>query len=129
MLDGCFPSECISLDTKPTTSSAGQRDALALFVPSRIPNGAIPLTISEREVVAALGEAITQRIGEPRYNLWFANKTRFRCEDDRLVIGVANHFYQEWLQKTFADDLRAAAADVLGRPMQVRFVIDPELFQ
>jgi chromosomal replication initiator protein len=89
----------------------------------------MPLTTSEREVVAALGEAITQRIGEPRYNLWFANKTKFSWEDGRLVVGVSNHFYQEWLQKTFADDLRAAAADILGRPMQVRFAIDPELFQ
>jgi chromosomal replication initiator protein len=87
------------------------------------------LTTSEREVVAALGEAITQRIGEPRYNLWFANKTKFTWEDERLVVGVSNHFYQEWLQKTFADEVRAAAADVIGRPMQVRFAIDPELFQ
>ncbi|HYT90754.1 MAG TPA: chromosomal replication initiator protein DnaA [Gemmataceae bacterium] len=85
------------------------------------------MTTSEREVVAVLGEAITQRIGEPRYNLWFANKTRFRCDNDQLVVGVSNHFYQEWLQKTFTDELRAAAADVFGRPMQVRFAIDPEL--
>jgi chromosomal replication initiator protein len=45
------------------------------------------------------------------------------------VVGVPNHFYQEWMQKTFADDVRAAVAEVVGRPLPVRFVIDPELFQ
>jgi chromosomal replication initiator protein len=87
------------------------------------------LTKSEREVVAALGEAIAQRIGEPRYNLWFARNTKFRWDDDQLVVGVPNHFYQEWLQSTFAEAVRAAASTVLARPMQVRFAIDPELFQ
>jgi chromosomal replication initiator protein len=87
------------------------------------------LSVSEREVVASLGQAIAQRIGEPRYNLWFARKTKFTWEDDLLVVGVPNHFYQEWLQNTFIDAVRAAAQLVLGRPMQVRFAIDPELFQ
>jgi chromosomal replication initiator protein len=87
------------------------------------------LTASEREVVASLGQAIAQRIGEPRYNLWFSRSTKFTWADDQLVVGVPNHFYQEWLQNTFADAVRAAAHAVLGRPMQVRFAIDPELFQ
>jgi chromosomal replication initiator protein len=85
------------------------------------------LTTSEREVVAALGEAISARIGEPRYNLWFAGKTKFTWDDERLTVGVPNPFHQEWLHKTFADAVRASAADVFGRPLPVRFAIDPEL--
>jgi chromosomal replication initiator protein len=85
------------------------------------------LTTSEREVVAALGEAIARRIGEPRYNLWFAGKTTFTWDEQRLTVGVPNHFYQEWLHKTFADAVRAAAADVTGRNLQVRFTLDAEL--
>jgi chromosomal replication initiator protein len=87
------------------------------------------LTTSEREVVAALGEAIAQRIGAPRHNLWFQRNTRFTWDYDVLTVGVPNLFFQEWLQKSFAEAVRAAAAAVLGRPMQVRFAIDPELFQ
>jgi chromosomal replication initiator protein len=79
--------------------------------------------------VAALGEAIARRIGEPRYNLWFAGKTKFTWDDQCLAVGVPNHFYREWLHKTFAADVRAAVADVLGRPLQVRFALDPELSQ
>jgi chromosomal replication initiator protein len=87
------------------------------------------LTTDEREVVAVLGKAIAQRIGEPRYNLWFARNTKFTWNEDHLVVGVPNHLVQEWLQKTFTDDVRAAASTVLARPMQVRFAIDPELFR
>jgi chromosomal replication initiator protein len=79
--------------------------------------------------VAALGQAIAERIGEPRYHFWFAANTKFAWEHERLVVGVPNHFFQEWLEKTFAEPVRAAASEVLGRPMQVQFAIDPELFQ
>src|SRR5262249_24438278 len=88
-----------------------------------------PLTTSAREVAAALGEAIAQRIGEPRYNLWFAKNTKFSWTDDQMVVGVPNLFFQEWLQKSFADAVSAAATGVLGRPMQIRFAIDPDLCQ
>ena len=81
------------------------------------------------DVVAVLAEALCQRIGEPRYNLWFAGKTKFVCENDQLTIGVPNLFLQDWLQKKFADDVRAATTEVLGADAALRFVIDPQLFQ
>lgn len=87
------------------------------------------MTTSDREVVALLEHQIAQRIGEQRYNLWFAGKTKFTWPDQHFVVGVPNHFYQEWLQNTFVDPVRAAAESVLGRSAPVRFVIDPELFQ
>jgi chromosomal replication initiator protein len=87
------------------------------------------LTTSDREVVAALEQAIVRRIGEPRFNLWFARRTRFVWDDGQLTVGVPNLHFQEWLQKTFADAVRAAAAEVFGAGLPVRFVIDPELFQ
>lgn len=87
------------------------------------------MTTSDREVVAALGEAITRRVGEPRYRLWFDGKTKFTWEAEQLVVGVPNCFYQEWLQKKFGEAVQAAASDVLGQRLDVRFVIDPELFQ
>jgi chromosomal replication initiator protein len=79
--------------------------------------------------VAAVAHALSQRIGEARFNLWFNGKTRFVPHDDHLAVGVANLFLQDWLQKTFGSDVSAAAAEVLGRQMPVRFVIDPQLFQ
>lgn len=81
------------------------------------------------ELTAALAEALCRRIGEPRYNLWFAQKTRFTWDDGQLVVGVPNLFLQDWLGKTFGADIRAVVSDLLGHPASVRFVIDPALFQ
>jgi chromosomal replication initiator protein len=83
----------------------------------------------ERDVVAALGPAIARRIGEPRYKLWFERNTRFVRHDDHLSVGVPNRHFQEWLQKTFGTAVAAAAEEVFGCPLEVRFTIDPQLFQ
>jgi chromosomal replication initiator protein len=80
-------------------------------------------------VLTLLEEAISQRITSARYNLWFANRTRLSWEGDQLTVGVPNRFLQEWLQKTYGGAVAEAAAEVLGRPMRVRFVIDGELFR
>jgi chromosomal replication initiator protein len=81
------------------------------------------------DVVDLLAKSLSQRIGEPRYLLWFAGKTKFIRADDHLVVGVPNLFLHDWLQKTFGNDVRDTAAEVLGAAMPVRFVIDPALFQ
>ena len=81
------------------------------------------------DVVALLAQSLSQRIGEPRYLLWFAGKTKFVRKDDHLAVGVPNLFLHDWLQKTFGAEVRAAAAEVLGDGTPVRFVIDPQLFQ
>jgi chromosomal replication initiator protein len=82
-----------------------------------------------RDVAAALAQAIARRIGEPRYRLWFDRNTRFDISDDVVVVGVPNRHFQEWLEKTFGGAVAAAAEEVCARPMEVRFNIDPELFQ
>jgi len=87
------------------------------------------LTVTKRKIAAALGQAIAQRIGEPRYNLWFENHTKFSWVEGVLTVGVPNRHFEEWLQKTFLGAVREAACEVFGEAMQVRFTIDPELFQ
>lgn len=79
--------------------------------------------------VVAVAQALSQRIGEARFHLWFAGKTKFVCADGQLTVGVANLFLQDWLQKTFGADVQSAAAEAIGPSTPVRFVIDPELFQ
>jgi len=44
--------------------------------------------ILERDIETALAQAIAQRIGEPRYKLWFERHTRFRWADDLVTVGV-----------------------------------------
>lgn len=76
-----------------------------------------------------LAAAIIERVSEPRYNLWFRDHTRFVHLGDAVVIGVPNLYFHDWLQKTFGPDVRAAAIEVIGGPVEVRFAIDPDLFQ
>lgn len=87
------------------------------------------MTTSNLEVVAALAQAIRQRIGDKRYDLWFERHANFQWDEGQLTVGVPNLHFQEWLQKTFADSVRAAAFSVFERPMEVHFAIDPALFQ
>ncbi|WP_020468118.1 DnaA ATPase domain-containing protein [Zavarzinella formosa] len=77
----------------------------------------------------ALAEAITRRISQPRYDLWFRGHTKFVFLGDRLVVGVPNLHFHDWLQKTFTDDIRVAASEVFGSPVAVQFAIDPDLFR
>jgi chromosomal replication initiator protein len=87
------------------------------------------LTTSDRDAAAALGRAIAQRIGEPRYLLWFERNTKITWDGGQLTVGVPNLFFQGFLQSKFADEVSAAAREVLARPVQVRFAIDPDLVQ
>jgi chromosomal replication initiator protein len=87
------------------------------------------VTVGERNRIEALEHAIIQRIGEPRYKLWFEGRTRFHWDNDQLTIGVPNRHFGEWVEKNFGAAAAAAAQEVFGQAMQVRFVIDPQLFQ
>lgn len=91
--------------------------------------GTVLLTTYTIDVATTLGQVLRERIGGPRFDLWFRDKAKFDLRSDRLVVGVPNCFYQDWLQKKFADDVQQAAAALVGETLPVSFVIDPELFR
>ncbi len=72
--------------------------------------------------------ALVARIGAPRFGLWFADHTAFRHAGSELVVAVANRQFQEYLEQTFGPAIRAAAAEVCGEDVAVRFSIDPTQF-
>jgi chromosomal replication initiator protein len=79
--------------------------------------------------VATFTQSLCQRIGESRYNLWFAGKTKFTWNDEQLNVGVANRFLQDWLQEKFGAEVRAAVHETIGAPAAVRYAIDPQLYK
>ncbi|MGL4553096.1 MAG: chromosomal replication initiator protein DnaA [Gemmataceae bacterium] len=87
------------------------------------------MTTSTQDATTALERAISRRVGEPRYRLWFDKHTRLRRDAETLVVGVPNRHFQEWLERTFQADVVAAAAEVYGEALAVRFAIEPDLFQ
>jgi chromosomal replication initiator protein len=84
---------------------------------------------TSRFSISALERAIVQRIGEPRYQLWFAARTHFRLNGDQLTVGVPNLYAQEYLQKKFRAPIQSAASEIAGKAIGVKFAIDPRLFQ
>jgi chromosomal replication initiator protein len=81
------------------------------------------------DLAAALEAAVRDRLGAKRFETWFHQRSKFALGDGRLTVGVPNLHLQEWLQKTFAADIAAAAQSVVGTAVPVEFIIDPELFR
>jgi chromosomal replication initiator protein len=76
-----------------------------------------------------LHRAVAERIGQARYNLWFPGRARFILHEGCVLVGVGNLILQNVFQRSFTDEIRAAANEVLDRPVEVRYRIDPELFR
>jgi chromosomal replication initiator protein len=58
---------------------------------------------------------------------WFAPIKPMEIAEDVLVLGVANEFYQIWLQDNFLPLVREAVNQSSKQPLQVRFVVAQEL--
>src|ERR1700690_3685324 len=59
------------------------------------------------------------------FSRWFAPIKAVEVNQDTLVLGVANEFYQIWLQDNFLPLIREAVNQVSRHPLQVRFAIAP----
>ena len=79
-------------------------------MPSSTLAGASAVGFEER-----LASAISRRISEPRYNLWFRNHTKFVHLGDAIVVGVPNLYFHDWLQNTFGLEVRASVAEIFAR--------------
>ena len=64
--------------------------------------------------------ALIERISGPRFQMWFHDHAKFVSAGRELLVAVANHQFQEWLELTFGDAVRAAASSVYGRATPVR---------
>jgi chromosomal replication initiator protein len=98
----------------------GQRDAVS--------EPALPImTMVAAEVSEdALREAVAQKLGSTRYDLWFGEGTRLGIDGETLAVGVPNPFFREWIQGHFAANLIEAAETLAGRPLRLEFHIDSE---
>jgi chromosomal replication initiator protein len=84
---------------------------------------------STQQDAVVLEEVLAQRIGLPRFKLWFERRTLFTWDDGVLTVGVPNRYCEELLQKTFHGDLAQSALEVYGVVTEVRYHIDRQLFQ
>lgn len=76
-----------------------------------------------------LADAIAQRVGPQRFNVWFNNSTKLDLKQDGLEISVPNDFISEWIGTHYARPIEEATVEVLGSPLPVRFCVVPQLFE
>ncbi len=85
------------------------------------------MTISDREIVPALRDALAEEVGRERFDLWFGPSTRLRFDDDQVTVGVPNRFFLDWIRSSFRRPIEKACVAVLGKQPEVRFEIDETL--
>src|SRR5439155_4735766 len=78
--------------------------------------------------LARLADAIAQRVGQQRFQVWFTNSTRLDFKGDHLEIAVPNDFISEWINRNFSRTIQDAAFEVLGCSLPVTFHVVPQLF-
>jgi len=72
-----------------------------------------------------LAAAVSARVGAARFTLWFQGHAKFVCLGGEVVVAVRNEQCRDWLEGTFGEAVRAAAAEVCGDRAAVRWAVDP----
>ena len=63
---------------------------------------------SQHDVISILRQAIAERVGADRFELWFGSTTDFSINDKSLQVRVPNRFYQERILRSFQDCIQQA---------------------
>jgi chromosomal replication initiator protein len=75
----------------------------------------------------ALRAALSERLGDARYGLWFGRGVRLSLDhtSDVLEVWIADPFIQDWIQNHYVSTLLEAAEVVTGRVL--RLLIRPDV--
>jgi chromosomal replication initiator protein len=85
------------------------------------------VTSNDMEIVSALREALAERVGRERFELWFGAHTRIECDGRTLLISVPTRFFLDWIRASFYEHIEAACLSVLGKCPALKFHIDAAL--
>lgn len=82
------------------------------------------VTKDDRDIVSALADRLADKVGQERFELWFAGQARLALGEGCLVVGAANQFVQDLLRRQFRPALETVAREVLGPEVRVEFTLD-----
>jgi len=74
---------------------------------------------------AAQGELQLQ-MPKATYNTWMKDAHLVAYEDGVFVIGVPNGFIRDWLENRMLTSVRQTLIGILGRTVEVRFIVAPQ---
>lgn len=85
-----------------------------------------PPILGTDDAIVRIVAALTARIGSSRYQLWFAENSRFQIEAGEVVFVARNSQFRDWAAEKFGPTIRESVAEAIGeRP--VRFAVDAAL--
>jgi len=76
------------------------------------------------EIVSAVRNALVDKVGHHRFDLWFGASTRLEMSDGALAVVAPNWFLRDWLASNFRRDLEASCQAVLGCCPRLDFRVD-----
>jgi len=85
------------------------------------------VTVRAQDAVSILSEALANRLGAQRYNLWFRNVTRFEVVQDYLRVWVPNAFTGDWIERHFCQDILELTKQIIGAELKLSISLDPAL--
>ena len=85
------------------------------------------VTTNDKEIVSDLRQALADRVGKDRFEVWFGASTQLVVDDNVLKVVTPSTFYQNWLRSNFRKELEAACQATFGRTMELEFLIDQAL--
>ncbi|MCA9174668.1 MAG: chromosomal replication initiator protein DnaA [Planctomycetales bacterium] len=75
------------------------------------------------EIERAIRRALTEQIGQDRYDVWFGDRIEMQVAGRRLTVISRNQFGLDRLRKDFAQDLSAVARRMLGPAGAVEYAV------
>ncbi len=77
---------------------------------------------------SALRAAVSERVGESRFGLWFGDGVRLGLngEGDALEVRVPDAFFRDWIGRHYTTSLLEAAEAVAGRPLRLSIQVRDE---
>ncbi len=69
-------------------------------------------------------KSLQKTLNPELFNRWIAPIRPLQLAEGELVLGVANEFYQIWLQENFLQLIREAVNRTSAEPLQIKLVID-----
>jgi len=76
--------------------------------------------------IDAINEAISEKVGPQKFQIWFKNSTNMTLSGGYLKVGVPNLFIATWIENHFLNEITQAVRAVTGEETKITFTIDPE---
>ncbi len=76
---------------------------------------------------SSIEKALSEKVGQKKFRIWFKNSTKMTLAGGYLKIGVPNLFIASWIENHFLNEITQVVRAVTGAEVKITFSIDPEL--